>query len=308
MANYKVEEIPGPHVELGEGPHWDDQTQSLYYVSLSEATIHRLDHKSNKVYSAKVEGCTYASFIIPVKDRSNEFIVGDGTRVVLISWDGLSDRANVLSCVADLGQEAAGHRWNDGKVDSQGRLYAGMMITESGGNPFEVNTGKFYRFDARSRTFFQQLSDIYISNGLTWNERTKKFYYVDSGAHDIKEYDVDKNGNLVSGKIFFDLKENGKKTLHFFDGMTIDAEGNLFVAVFHKGKVFKINPKGQVVQEIVIPAKQVTSVAFGGPKLDELYVTTAKKLVLDPQNPPAGATFKVTGLGVVGTPMNAVVL
>lgn len=308
MASYKVEEIPGPQLDLGEGPHWDIQTQSLYYVSLLEATIHRLDHKSNKVYNAKVEGCTYASFIVPVKGRSDEFVVGDGTRIVLISWDGLSDRAKVLSCLADLGQRASGHRWNDGKVDSLGRLYAGVMITENGGNPFEINTGKFYRFDARSRTFVQQLTGLYISNGLTWSEQTKKFYFVDSGAYDIKEFTMDEDGNVVSGKVLFDLKENGKKTVHFLDGMTMDTEGNLFVAVFHAGKVLKIDPKGQVIQEIIIPTKQITSVAFGGPKLDELYVTTAKKQVLNPQDPPAGATFKVTGLGVKGTPMNSIVL
>ncbi|XP_053696329.1 regucalcin-like [Sabethes cyaneus] len=308
MASYKVEEIPGPQLDLGEGPHWDSQTQSLYYVNLFEATIYRLDHQSNKVYSAKVEGCTYASFIIPVKGRINEFVIGDGTRLLLINWDGLSDRAKVVSCLADLAQEAAGHRWNDGKVDSHGRLYAGVMITENGGNPFEVNSGKFYRFDSKSRTFVQQLDNLYISNGLAWNDKTKKFYYVDSGAHDIKEFDVDKNENLAAGNVFFDLKENGKKPVHFFDGMTIDAEGNLFVAVFHTGKVLKINPKGQVTQEINVPAKQITSVAFGGPKLDELYVTTAKRLVLKPQDPPAGATFKITGLGVKGTPMNSIAL
>ncbi|XP_058819338.1 regucalcin-like [Topomyia yanbarensis] len=309
MTSYKVEQIPEPHLLLGEGPHWDGQRLSLYYVSLPEATIHRLDYRQNKVYNATVEGCKYASFIIPVKGRSNEFVLGDGTRLVIVSWDGISEKAQVVKVLADLGEKAAGHRWNDGKVDSCGRLYAGTMINEEDGrNPFEANTGRFYRYDARSESFVEQLSGLFISNGLVWNDKSKKFFFIDSGTHDIKQFDVDASGNIVNGTVWFDLKENGKRPAYFFDGMTIDTEGNLYVAVFHGATVVKISPNGKIIQEIKIPAKQVTSVAFGGPNLDELYVTTAKKQVVDPQNPPAGATFKVTGLGVKGTTMNEVEL
>lgn len=301
MSSYKVEEIPGGQIELGEGPHWDIKRQSLYYVSLTEATIHRLDHKQNKVYSASVDGCTNATFIVPVKGRSSEFVIGDGTRLVLISWDGLSAKASIVKVIADLAEQESGNRWNDGKVDSRGRLWAGTMTTKE--ECFEICTGSFYRFEADKMSFVKQFGDIFISNGLTWNDKTKKFYYVDSAAYEVRVFDSDKDGNLSNGKVLYDFKDNGKKPVPFPDGMTIDEKGNLYVAVFHGSKVLKINPKGQVELEIQIPAKQVTSVAFGGPNLDELYVTTARKLVIDPQQPPAGATFKVTGLGVRGMPM-----
>lgn len=300
-SSYKVEEIPGAQLNLGEAPHWDAKRQSLYYVSLFEATIHRLDYGENKVYSAAVEGCTCTSFIVPVKGRSSEFVVGDGTRLVLISWDGVSAKATKVKVLADLAEQESGNRWNDGKVDSKGRLYAGTMTLQT--NCFEINTGSFYRYEATRTSFVKLFGDVFISNGLAWNDKAKKFYYVDSAEYEVKEFDVDKNGNLSNGKVLYDFKENGVKPVHFPDGMTIDEKGNLYVAVFHGSKVLKINPKGQVEQEILIPAKQVTSVAFGGPNLDELYVTTAQKQVLEPQLPPAGATFKVTGLGVRGTPM-----
>ncbi|XP_058446762.1 regucalcin-like [Malaya genurostris] len=309
MASYKVEQIPDPRLDLGEGPHWDSENQSLFYVNLFEATIHRLDYKHNKVYSATVEGCTFASFVIPVKGRKNELVVGDGTRLVLVSWNGISGTAQLIKVLADLGEKAAGHRWNDGKVDSRGRLYAGTMIIEDDGkDPFKTNSGCFYRYDAKTASFVEQFSGLFVSNGLAWNDKSKQFYFVDSGTNDIKRFDVDAAGNLVNGKVFFDLKKIEQNSINFFDGMTIDTDGNLYVAVFHGSKVVKINSNGKIIQEIQIPAKQVTSVAFGGPNLDELFVTTAKKQVIEPQHPPAGATFKVTGLGTRGTAMNAVEL
>lgn len=86
------------------------------------------------------------------------------------------------------------------------------------------------------------------------------------------------------------------------DGMTIDEEGYLYVATFFGSRVLKVSPNGQIIKEIPIPTSQVTSLAFGGPKLDILYVTTAGKP--KPQPAPAGHLFKITNLGVKGKKMN----
>lgn len=301
MANYKVEEIPCPKLDLGEGPHWDVKTQSLYFVSLFEATIHRLDYQKNKVYHASVEGCKWISFIIPAKGRSNGFVVADGSRILLISWDGISDNAKIIDVIADLGDKE--NRINDGKADFKGRLFAGTLRAEDRGNPFKENTGKFYRLDAKTGEFVEQFDKVFISNGLAWNEKTKKFFYADTGAYNVRVFDFDDNGDLRNGKTLLDMSASSKEPKDAPDGMTIDADGNLYLAVFHGSKVLKISPKGQILQEIKIPAKQVTSVAFGGPNLDELFVTTAKRPFAEEQGPLAGATFKVTGLGVRGLPM-----
>lgn len=306
MANYKVEEIPCPKLDLGEGPHWDVKTQSLYFVSLFEATIHRLDYQKNKVYHASVEGCTWISFIIPVKGRSDGFVVADGSRILLISWDGISNKAKIVNVIADLGDKE--NRINDGKADFNGRLYAGTLRAEHLGNPFKENSGKFYRYDANSGEFVEQFDKVFISNGLAWNEKTKKFYYADTGAYTVREFDFDEGGNLSNGKVLLDMSVTSKEPKDGPDGMTIDTDGNLYLAVFHGSKVLKISPKGKILQEIKIPAKQVTSVAFGGPNLDELFVTTAKRPFVEEQGPLAGATFKVTGLGVKGLPMSDVAL
>ncbi|KFB37626.1 AGAP007793-PA-like protein [Anopheles sinensis] len=290
--SYKVETIP-PYTELGEGPHWDIPSQSLYYVSLTNGLIYRLDYKENKVYCAS----------IGLRDC---FVIGDGGRLLMIRWDGLSKKASIVKELANTGPKDTHNRFNDGKVDPWGRLYAGTMLHESVGSPFEKATGSLYRFCAASGKLVEQDRNIYISNGLAWNRQTNKFYYVDSGANNIKEYDIDLEGNLVNGTIWYDFKAPGNDPGGFGDGMTIDTEGNLFVAIFNGYKVLKISPQKKVLQVIKIPAQQVTSVAFGGPKLDELFVTTAAMTFTTPQKDPAGATFKVTGLGVKGYPMDEI--
>uniref|UniRef100_A0A1S4GW88 Regucalcin n=1 Tax=Anopheles gambiae TaxID=7165 RepID=A0A1S4GW88_ANOGA len=309
MANVQVDVLPGPFLQLGEAPHWDGESQSLYYVCILSSTLHRYDWKENKTYSAKIEGSTYASFVIPVKGRKGEFVVGSGTRLLLVSWDGCSETATIVKVLTDLGEEEADHRFNDGKVDGQGRLYAGTMLAEDSRNHFEMDDGKLYRFDAGRGQMVPLKSKVHISNGLTWSARTGKFYYIDSFAFDIKEYTVDAEGNLGGETVLIKLKDDEAATEFIADGMTSDADGNLYVAVFAGSKIIKINPEtAKVVQEIPLPVAQVTSVAFGGPNLDVLFVTTAAKELSVPQEPPAGAVFKITGLDSRGAPMNEIAL
>ncbi|XP_052864812.1 regucalcin-like [Anopheles cruzii] len=304
---YQVETIP-PFTELGEGPHWDIATQSLYYVSLSNGWIYRWDYVEQKVYSASIDGVQEASFIIPVKGHRECFVVGDLNRVTVIRWDGRSGKAAVWRELVATDPKVAHNRLNDGKVDPWGRLYFGTMLKEQLGDPFTKGSGHLYRYCDRTKKLVEQERNLFISNGLAWNRQTNKFYFVDSGANEIKEYDIDLEGNFTNGKTWYDFKVNGKSPGYFCDGMTIDVEGNLYVAMFDYYKVLKISPDKKILQEIKIPAQQVTSVAFGGPNLDELFVTTAAKLVRVPQKDPAGALFRITGLGAKGLPMNDVVL
>uniref|UniRef100_A0A182QX45 Regucalcin n=1 Tax=Anopheles farauti TaxID=69004 RepID=A0A182QX45_9DIPT len=306
-GSYRVETIP-PYTVLGEGPHWDIGRQSLYYVSLLDALIYRLDRRTGTVHSASIDGIRMATFIVPVKDEPDCFAIGDTGRLLVIRWDGKAPKASIVRELGGLGPEHVHNRFNDGKVDPWGRLYVGSMLHEDAGSPFEKATGSLWRYCARSGQLIEQDGNMYISNGLAWNKQTNKFYFVDSGANYIKEYDIDLDGNMTNGHVWFDFKRDGKSPGYFGDGMTIDTEGNLFVACFNGSRVLKISPDKKILQEIKIPAPQVTSVAFGGPNLDELYVTTAAKEFSGPQKDPAGATFRVTGLGAKGLPMNEIVL
>ncbi|XP_053692020.1 regucalcin-like [Sabethes cyaneus] len=315
MTNYQVEILPGPLLSLGEGPHWDIASQSLYYVCLLSGSLHRYAFKDNRTYSANIPGITHVSFIIPVKGKSEEFVIGSRTRLILVKWDGLSTSASELRTLCALGEADAQQQFNDGKVNPQGQLYAGTMLSDSAANPSGMGTGKLYRFDAGSDgseggTLSELINGVHISNGLTWCKATNKFYYIDSFAFDIKEYDTDGRGNLSdNGRVLIKIKSDEAATEFMADGMTSDVDGNLYVALFAGSKVLKINPiTATVEQEIQLPVAQLTSVAFGGPNLDLLFVTSAAKELTGPQAENAGAVFKITGLGVKGKPMNEIEL
>lgn len=148
--SYKVEVVPSPKSELGEGPHWDEATQSLYYNDIygTEGSVLRYDYKENKVYSATIENEPVVSFIIPVANSPDHFAVGIGRRVGVIEWDGVSPKAKLKHIgleVEEDGEHADITRFNDAKADPHGRFYGGTMRFEHLGDLFEKPYGTFYR-------------------------------------------------------------------------------------------------------------------------------------------------------------------
>lgn len=297
----KVDQITaaGTHTLL-EGPHWDEATQSLYYIDIFESTIFRYVYCENKTYHAKIDALltTKLGFIVPVEDKPDQFIVGAGPQLVIIQWDGKSTIAKQVGIYSQVEADIKITRFNDGKVDPKGRVFAGTLRSEEHGDVFGARIGNFYRFENGTPTKLR--GNISVSNGLAWDERRNKFYYIDSADFDIKEFDYDPSSGTISNeKVLIDFKQKSDKLSFAPDGMTIDSNGMLYVALFNGGKVLQIDPALKVIKrEILIPGvQQVTSVIFGGPELDELFVTTAS---LDKKGPAAGGLFRITGLGVTG--------
>lgn len=310
MASYKVEVVESSPISvLGEGPHWDVDRQSLYYIDIygDKQSISRFDYKENKTYNAVIPGYPVVSFIIPVDKTHDQFIVGAGKKIALIRWDGRSSQATTLKIVGEVEPDLEENRFNDAKCDPSGAFFGGTMRIEIGNDLFEKRLGTFYRYTSKEQ-FVPLKPKIGCSNGLTWNERTNKFYYIDSVDLDVKEYDYDpKTKNISNERVVIDFTINGERPEFVADGMTIDTNGSLYVATFGGSKILKINPKtGAIEMEIMFPAEQITSAAFGGPNLDILYVTSAAKEFKSKQPPPAGKLFAVTGLGVKGFPMKSV--
>ncbi|KFB45338.1 AGAP001501-PA-like protein [Anopheles sinensis] len=303
---YQVTQLPSPLAKLGEGPVWDIDTQSLYYVDILTPTILRYDYKENRTYNATLDGAATISFIVLVTGKPEHFVIGENNRVSLIQWDGRSEKASPVRTLADLGESHCNVRFNDGKVDPLGRLYAGTMLWESGGDPNIQKEGQFYRYD--NGTMVSLKRNVSISNGLTWDEPTNplRMYYIDSPTLEVKAFDVDGQGDLKNETVFFDLRVNGTAPGYVPDGMTSDADGNLYVATWGGWQVLKVDKTTQKVsQEFKLPAERITSVAFGGPQLDELFVTSAFHV---DKPAPAGALFKITGMGVKGKPMYKMIL
>ncbi|XP_068155730.1 regucalcin-like [Drosophila tropicalis] len=296
--SYKVEALPDSYAFLGEGPHWDVARQSLYYVDLERGFLHRYDYKQNKVYKAKVEGETFATFILPVEGNPLEFAVGCDRRAAIVNWDGVSPVAKVVRTLFEVQPGLKDNRLNDAKTDPRGRFVGGTMACT--GDIFAQRKGELYSWQAGGQVKLIK-TDVGISNGLAWDEKAKKFYYIDTNDFEVKAFDYNVDTGAASNpKVIFNLRRSNPQENLKPDGMTVDTDGNIYVATFNGATVFKVNPStGKVLLEITIPTKQITSVAFGGPNLDILYVTTAAN---NEQPAPAGTTYKVTGLNAKGLP------
>ncbi|KAL0879859.1 hypothetical protein ABMA27_002392 [Loxostege sticticalis] len=286
-------------VWLGEGPHWDAAAQALYFVSIFDNTIHKYSPDTGVHTRAKLDGLP--TFIIPIEGRPDHFVVGLNRKVVEVAWSGEENAAKVVRTVAEVDHENPNNRFNDAKADPRGRLFAGTMGHEYEPGKFHLKKGALYRIDADA-SVHKMADNIDISNGLCWDVAEKAFYFADSFEYAIRRYDYDiETGDISNPRIVFKYADHGLEGI--VDGMTIDTDGNLWVANFDNHQVIKIDPRaGKLLQAIKLPPLQVTSATFGGPNFDALFVTSAAMDRGAPQHPPAGATFRITGLGVRGHP------
>ncbi len=296
----KLEVIIEKPAVLGEGPWWDSDKQKLWWIDgLSEFgqgdDLHCYDPVSGgdmRWHIGKHIGCA-----IPTKDDC----------VLLTLQDGIwrfDPSSGSMSEVNHLEREIPNNRLNDGKCDSRGRLWFGSMSMTANqpDREFEV-TGSFYKLDPNGSV--EKLFDgVGISNGLAWNADETQLYYVDSPTQCIFAFDYDlERGKITNRRVIARIDE----TEGVPDGMTIDADGKLWVAHFGGWKVSRIDPEtGARLSEIHVPCEQVTSCCFGGKTLNELYITTAS-IGLTPEQrmvqPLAGCTFRINP-GVRGTKLH----
>jgi len=157
-------------------------------------------------------------------------------------------------------------RFNDGKCDRKGRFWAGTM--DEG---FPNKRAALYRFNP-DRTVSQMLSNIGISNGLGWSPDNKIFYYTDSADHAIYTYDFDYEEGAISNPRIFARTPDA----YVPDGLTVDREGFVWSANWDGWKVTRYTPGGMVDMEIPLPVQRPTSCTFGGEKMDQLFITSAR--------------------------------
>lgn len=191
--SFNVELIStSPKSNIGTRTHWQEELQSLFYVDIfgTEASILRYDVRENEVYTATVDQEPAVSFIIPIADKPEKYAIGIGRRVGIVRWDGKSPQVSVESIAFEVDHGKDNTRFNDAKADPFGRFYGGTMRYENLGNFFEIAAGTFYRY-VPDEGPTELLHNIYISNGLAWDKKRNKFYYIDSCKMDVKEYDYE---------------------------------------------------------------------------------------------------------------------
>jgi sugar lactone lactonase YvrE len=285
----EVELALDAHAETGEGPVWDHRDQSLLWIDVTGGLVHRLD---------------------PITGRDESFHVGQHVGALALRSAGgfvLAVRGGFAGFdlviarplpIADTEAATPTNRMNDGKVDSKGRFWAGSMAyTETG------REGSLYRLD-QDQTVTKVLSGLGISNGLGWSPDDSVMYHIDSLTGGIDAYDFNADtGQITNRHRLIDIE----RADGIPDGMTVDREGYLWVALWNGWGVRRYGPDGTLDRGIRLPVRQVSCCTFGGPDMRDLYITTAAR-GLSPreltEQPRAGGVFRYQP-GVSGLPSRA---
>jgi sugar lactone lactonase YvrE len=274
---------------LGEGPIWNHQLGVLEFVDILSGRLHRFDPRSGRHQVTDV-GSHIGCF---APRQGGGYVVGvkDGFGLVGPQGGAVEMVAPVLAGHPEL-------RMNDGKCDPRGRFFAGSM-----GYDFTPGAGSLYRFDPDG-SVHTVVEGVTVSNGLDWTDDQRTMYYVDSMAYGVDrfDYDVD-SGAIANRRRAIDVANDTAAPMGMTvaDGITLDSEGALWVAMHGSGEVRRHAPDGTLLQTVTIPPVGATSVAFGGENLDELYITCA---ALENHPAPNGGGIFRCRPGVSGRPAN----
>lgn len=256
-----VTRVPVPAGTLAEGPFWDTAAGGLYWVDIPAGRVHfRGDGDSQDS-----DGHRHWDVGQPV----GAAVPRAGGGLVLAVRDGfvgLDLETGQTAPLAAVELDRPGNRMNDGNCDRAGRFFAGTKAEDD-----EPGAGALYRLDPDGRVT-TVIAAVTISNGIGWSPDESLMYYVDSPTRRVDVLDYDPASGAVAGRRpFATLPDSGAVP----DGLTVDAEGCVWVALWGGSAVHRYRPDGSRDRVVEIPALNVTCCAFGGASLDTLYVTTA---------------------------------
>jgi sugar lactone lactonase YvrE len=288
-ARVSVEVFADLRADVGEAPHWDQRSMTLLFVDLTGGTIFRYDQSGTALNSFSVGQEVGA--VVPRRDGGLVLAVRDGIAVA-------SDAGDNFELTAPVERDTPGNRMNDAKCDPAGRLLAGTTAFD-----FAPQAAALYRVEP-DWSFDRMVRDVTQSNGIAWSPDGRRMYFIDSATQsvDVFDYDTDTGSAGDRRRLVTIERAHGVP-----DGMTVDSKGNLWVACFGGGAVRCFSPAGEQLDEVFFPVSQVTSCAFGGPGLADLYVTSAAYRLSTEQlkrEPRAGATF-VCRPGAAGMPASS---
>ena len=281
----KAELLIDAHALVGEGPIWDADANLLWWVDIMASELYAYDPQSDE--NRKWDAGQHVGTVVQRASGGLMLALRDG-------FAAFDPTTAALEWLTDPEAHLPGNRFNDGKCDPAGRFWAGTMAYED-----QSDQGSVYRLDT-DHSVHRMIEDIGISNGIIWSLDARTMYYTDSLDFAIRAYDYDVGtGGISNERVIIDIPEE----MGFADGFTIDEEGMLWVAHYGAGRVRRWNPDtAALLAEVELPAAGVTACAFGGPDLDQLYITSASFRLSDAekaQQPHAGGLF-VAEVGVGG--------
>jgi sugar lactone lactonase YvrE len=246
---------------IGEGPVWDQTRRRLLWVDIPNEVIHMHD-PSTGASESKLTGQPVGSVGIR-RDGGLVAALRDG-------FGMFSARSQGVDELIEVEKALTGNRMNDGKCDCRGRFWAGTMATNH-----TPQAGTLYRLERAGAGYAvsAEVAGITVANGIDWSPDNRLMYYIDSPTQRVDVFDFDaERGKLSNRRPLVEISPSEGLP----DGMTVDAEGYLWVALFRGAKVRRYSPDGMADMEVRLPVTLVTSCAFGGPDLAELYITTAR--------------------------------
>jgi len=274
-----IELIADYQCVTGEGPLWHADEQCLYWVDIPTGRMFRYDPACGS-HQQVHEGEPIGGFTIQADGSLLLFMAGGAVKI----W-----QQGHMTPVIDETPEERGARFNDVIADPAGRVFAGTLAPD--------RPGRLYRLDVDGR-LTRLIEGIGISNGMGFTPDRSKMYYTDSAKRVIYLFDYyQETGALTNQRVFVAMAEGAGAP----DGMTVDAEGYVWSALWDGGCVVRYAPDGTEVRRILLPAKQVSCPTFGGPDYCDLYVTTAGGHDKQAYGPGAGALFRLRP-GVRGVP------
>jgi len=275
----EVELVLDTKSDLGEGAIWNYKTGELIWVDITGKIL---------------------NFYTPKLKNNKEMLTGQMIGTVVPAESGkmmvalengfyqLDPETGAKKLIANPEEDIPGNRFNDGKCDPAGRFWAGTMSTTG-----KRQAGALYRLDADG-SVHKMIDNVGTSNGIVWSPDYTKMYYIDTPTRKVMAWDYNnETGEISNPETAIEVPEE----MGYPDGMTIDAEGNVWIALWGGSAVGCWNPEtGELLRTISVPAKNVTSVAFGDDDLGTLYITTARQGTSDEELekfPLAGGVFKI---------------
>jgi sugar lactone lactonase YvrE len=272
---------------LGEGPAWDDHERRLLWIDILDGLVHTFDPANG------------SDVAVGVGRPVGAIGLRAGGGLVLAVEDGFAlsgPGGKGAELIAPIGADDPAIRFNDGKCDPAGRFWAGTMAYDE-----TPNAAALYRLDPGGDVE-RVLDDVTISNGLAWTVDGRTMFFADTPTRRVDAFAFDLDaGTIRDRRTLLDLADFPG----FPDGMAIDAEDCLWVAFWGGSSVRRFRPDGRPDLVLDLPATNVTSCAFGGPDLRDLYVTSARDGLSAAQlaaEPHAGAVFH-TRTDVPGVPV-----